>query len=158
MRQCRTIGRIDRPRRPDDPRSRLRYPRTGRILMVRDDANRGHVSVDNRLPATKLLACFDVDLKAGCHQSGVMSVDRARLQRNIAAVVRRHRESTRLSQEAFADHIGMHRTQYSFVERGKRDFRLSTLERVARGLEKPVWVILREAEEDSGNPAGVLLT
>jgi len=126
--------------------------------MLREAVNRDYVSVDNRLPATKLLACFDVDLKAGCHQSGVMSVDRARLQRNIAAVVRRHRESTRLSQEAFADHIGMHRTQYSFVERGKRDFRLSTLERVARGLEKPVWVILREAEEDSGNPAGVLLT
>lgn len=76
-----------------------------------------------------------------------MKVDRTGLQMRIAKVVRRHREGTRLSQEAFADHIGMHRAQYSFVERGRRDFRLSTLERVAKGLEQPIWVLLREAEE-----------
>ena len=151
------IGLADRPRCPG-LRPGYDWSHMEHILMLRDDDNFDYVSDDNRLSPTNLLSCFDVDLKADCHQSGVMSVDRARLQRNIAAVVRRHRESTRLSQEAFADHIGMHRTQYSFVERGKRDFRLSTLERVARGLEKPVWVILREAEEDSGNPAGILLT
>ena len=151
------IGLADRPRCPG-LRPGCDWSHMEHILMLRDDDNFDYVSDDNRLSPTNLLSCFDVDLKADCHQSGVMSVDRARLQRNIAAVVRRHRESTRLSQEAFADHIGMHRTQYSFVERGKRDFRLSTLERVARGLEKPVWVILREAEEDSGNPAGILLT
>ena len=69
------------------------------------------------------------------------------MQMCIAEVVRRHRKNTRLSQEAFADLIGMHRTQYSFVERGKRDFRLSTLARIADGLEEPIWTILREAEE-----------
>ncbi len=67
----------------------------------------------------------------------------------IADVVRRHRMSTRFSQETFADHIGMHRAQYGFLEQGRRDLRLSTLERVADGLEMPLWVILREAEESS---------
>lgn len=40
----------------------------------------------------------------------------------------------------------MHRAAYGFVEQGRRDVRLSTLERVAEGLEEPMWVILKEAE------------
>lgn len=70
-----------------------------------------------------------------------------RLQLRIAEVVRRHRQRTKLSQEAFADHIGMHRAQYGFIERGRRDLRLSTLERVADGLDQPIWTLLREAED-----------
>ena len=72
---------------------------------------------------------------------------RPRLQSRFADAVRRRRKATNLSQEAFADHIEMHRAQYSFIERGKRDFRLSSLERVAQGLGQPLWEILREAEE-----------
>lgn len=87
-------------------------------------------------------------------QSNVLEHRQTRMQMCIAEVVRRHREHTRLSQEAFADQIGMHRTQYSFVERGKRDFRLSTLARVAVGLEMPIWTILREAEELSADSGG----
>ena len=82
-------------------------------------------------------------------QSRIVERPRTRLQMRIADVVRRHRMSTRLSQETFADHIGMHRAQYGFLERGRRDLRLSTLERVADGLETPLWVILREPEESS---------
>lgn len=150
MKQYQVIRCVDRPWHPVGSPLKRELPHRERIAALGDDANRDGHSVDNRLSSPWLLSCFNVDLNADCHQSGVMSVDHARLQRDIAAVVRRHRESTRLSQEAFADHIGMHRTQYSFVERGKRDIRLSTLERVARGLQKPVWVILREAEEGNG--------
>lgn len=69
------------------------------------------------------------------------------LQKRIGDVIRRHREATGLSQEAFADSIEMHRAQYSFIERGKRDIRLSTLQRLARGLKVPLWKILKEADE-----------
>lgn len=72
---------------------------------------------------------------------------RSRLQQRVGQVVRRHREAKEWSQEAFADHIKMHRAQYGFLEQGKRDLRLSSLERVAHGLGKPIWEILREAEE-----------
>ena len=69
------------------------------------------------------------------------------LQTRIADALRKHRESdTGLSQEQFADHIGMHRAQYGAIERGTRDLRLSTLLRAAKGLERPAWVILKEAE------------
>ena len=74
---------------------------------------------------------------------------RSALQHRIGDVVRRGRKARNMSQEAFADHIEMHRAQYNFVERGVRDLRLSTLERVALGLEQSLSVILGEAEEAS---------
>ena len=88
-----------------------------------------------------------------CQSAGIRS-RRTWMQMRIAEVVRRYRKKTGLSQEAFADQIRMHRTQYSFVERGKRDFRLSTLSRVADGLEMTISTILREAEELSLNTGG----
>lgn len=77
-------------------------------------------------------------LEQGTHSS---------LQHRIANAVRRRRKASNMSQEAFADHIDMHRVQYGLIERGIRDLRLSTLERVARGLELPLSMILRDAEE-----------
>ena len=76
-----------------------------------------------------------------------MKSARSRLQERIGYVIRRHRESKKWTQEGFADHIKMHRAQYGFVEQGKRDLRLSSLERVAQGLDEPAWVILKEAED-----------
>lgn len=69
------------------------------------------------------------------------------LKHRLGNVIRRHRQSGNRSQEAFADFIEMHRAQYGFVERGKRDLRLSTLERIAEGLGQPLWVLLRDAED-----------
>lgn len=58
------------------------------------------------------------------------------------------REAQHWTQEGFADHIKMHRTQYGVFERGNaRDVQLSTLERIAAGLGEPVWALIREAEE-----------
>ena len=71
---------------------------------------------------------------------------RTALKQRIGDVIRRHREARNFTQEGFADHIEMHRAQYGLVEQGKRDLRVSTLERVAAGLGEPVWAILREAE------------
>lgn len=80
--------------------------------------------------------------------SRCMRVARSRLQHRIAGVIRRHREGHRWTQEAFADHIEMHRAQYGLVERGgSKDIQLSTLERIAAGLGESVWTLVREAEE-----------
>jgi transcriptional regulator with XRE-family HTH domain len=76
-----------------------------------------------------------------------MKKPRARLQERVAVVIRRYREAGKWTQDAFAAHIEMHRAQYSIMEEGRKDVRLSTLERVAKGLEVPMWVILRDAEE-----------
>lgn len=39
------------------------------------------------------------------------------------------------SQEALAEHLGMHRTFIGHLETGRKDFRLSTLIRVAEALD-----------------------
>jgi len=75
-----------------------------------------------------------------------MKSSRASLKLRIGEVIRQHRQAKNWTQEAFADHIEMHRAQYGLVEQGKRDLRVSTLERVAAGLGESAWAILREAE------------
>ena len=82
-----------------------------------------------------------------------MKRPRARLQERVAEVIRRYREAGKWTQDAFAGHIEMHRAQYSIMEEGRKDVRLSTLERVAKGLQVPMWVILREAEESNAHKA-----
>ena len=76
----------------------------------------------------------------------MLSTRRA-LPERLGEVIRRRREAAGWSQEAFADAIGMHRAQYGLIERGKKDLRLSSLERVVAGLRVPLSTILREAED-----------
>ena len=76
----------------------------------------------------------------------MMSTRRA-LPERLGEVIRRRREAAGLTQEAFADDIEMHRAQYGLIERGKKDLRLSSLERVAAGLKVPLSTILSEAED-----------
>ena len=76
----------------------------------------------------------------------MMSTRRA-LPERLGEVIRRRREAAGWTQEGFADEIAMHRAQYGLIERGKKDLRLSSLERVAAGLKVPVATILREAED-----------
>ena len=76
----------------------------------------------------------------------MMSTRRA-LPERLGEVIRRRREAAGWTQEGFADEIEMHRAQYGLIERGKKDIRLSSLERVATGLKVPVATILREAED-----------
>lgn len=56
------------------------------------------------------------------------------LQRKVGDAIRQSRGSLGLSQEAFADTLGMHRTYYSAVERGERNLTLQSLNRIAEGL------------------------
>jgi transcriptional regulator with XRE-family HTH domain len=53
------------------------------------------------------------------------------LQRTVGRNLRRHREERGLSQEAFADVVGVHRTYMGAIERGERNLTLRSLERIA---------------------------
>ena len=59
------------------------------------------------------------------------------LQRTVGRNLRAFREARGLSQEAFADVLGVHRTYMGGVERGERNLTLKSLERIAGrvGLE-----------------------
>lgn len=72
-------------------------------------------------------------------------MDAATLQKRLGLAVRKQREALDLSQEAFADSIGMHRAYYSAIERGERNITLHTIYRVARGLKMRVSDLMDEA-------------
>lgn len=61
--------------------------------------------------------------------------------------MRAYRTDTGLSQEHFADSIGMHRVYYSSVERGERNITLATLQRIAQGLGVPMADLLVAADD-----------
>jgi transcriptional regulator with XRE-family HTH domain len=53
------------------------------------------------------------------------------LQRTVGRNLRAYREDKKLSQEAFADELGVHRTYMGGIERGERNLTLKSLERIA---------------------------
>lgn len=71
--------------------------------------------------------------------------DRALADR-IGAAMRSRRQLLKVSQEAFADQIGMHRTYYSALERGEINLTLKTIRRVSSGLGVKIWELLKDAD------------
>ena len=59
---------------------------------------------------------------------------RTSLQVRLAKAIRARREALGKSQEAFADHIHVHRTYYGAVELGKQNLTLKSIENIAEGL------------------------
>jgi transcriptional regulator with XRE-family HTH domain len=68
------------------------------------------------------------------------------LPQRIGAALRRRREAQEISQEDFAELVGMHRTYYSAIERGLKNVRLETLERICIALRTRMWEVMKEAE------------
>ena len=56
------------------------------------------------------------------------------LQRRLGRKLRSYRQDRGLSQEAFADVLGVHRTYMGGVERGERNLTLRSVERIAAQL------------------------
>ena len=66
--------------------------------------------------------------------------------RRFAENLRRERVRAGLSQERLSFVCDLHRTEISLLERGRREPRLSTLVRLARGLRIPVTALLDGVE------------
>jgi transcriptional regulator with XRE-family HTH domain len=61
------------------------------------------------------------------------------LQRNFGRNLLAYRKAKGLSQEAFADTLGFHRTYMGGVERGERNLTLKSVERIAGRIgEEPL--------------------
>lgn len=74
------------------------------------------------------------------------------LQRRLGDQVRRIRLQRDLSQEAFADTLGFHRTYIGGLERGERNLSLKAVERLAEQLGVDPLSLLAAAEVP-GDPA-----
>lgn len=67
------------------------------------------------------------------------------LQRTVGQNLRRYRLNRGLSQEAFADLVGVHRTYMGGVERGERNLTLRSVERIAAVIEVEPLELLKPA-------------
>jgi transcriptional regulator with XRE-family HTH domain len=65
------------------------------------------------------------------------------LQRTVGRNLRAYRLKRGLSQEAFADVVGVHRTYMGGLERGERNLTLRSLERIAERLKLEPLELLR---------------
>ena len=65
------------------------------------------------------------------------------LQRNFGRNLRAYREARGLSQEAFAEQLGFHRTYMGGVERGERNLTLKSVERISERLKVEPLELLR---------------
>lgn len=65
------------------------------------------------------------------------------LQRNIGHNLRAYRQARGLSQEAFAEVLGVHRTYMGAVERGERNLTLRSVERIAARIDADPLSLLR---------------
>ncbi len=66
------------------------------------------------------------------------------LQRAVGRALRRFRLERGLSQEAFADVVGVHRTYMGGLERGERNLTLRSLERIAAAIDVDPMELLRD--------------
>jgi len=66
------------------------------------------------------------------------------LQRTIGHNLRAYRKARGLSQEAFAEVLGVHRTYMGGVERGERNLTLRSVERIAERIEEDPLSLLRQ--------------
>jgi transcriptional regulator with XRE-family HTH domain len=69
-----------------------------------------------------------------------------RIEKSFGVVLRERREKLGLSQEAFADKAGIHRTYVSSIERGKVKVSIEIAEKLAIAVETPLSVIWRQIE------------
>lgn len=65
----------------------------------------------------------------------------------IGLAVRQRRESLCVRQEDVAKKLKMHRTYYGAIERGQKNVRLETLERICAVLKISMWEVMQDAEE-----------
>jgi transcriptional regulator with XRE-family HTH domain len=62
---------------------------------------------------------------------------------HVGKNIRSNRKRLDLTQEALAHKCGLHPVELGRAERGKRDLRVSTVAKIARGLEIPACELLR---------------
>ena len=68
------------------------------------------------------------------------------IEKHFGQAVRRRRERLKLSQEAFADRAGIHRTYVSSIELGKVQVSIGVAMKLAAALETPLSRIFQDLE------------
>jgi transcriptional regulator with XRE-family HTH domain len=72
--------------------------------------------------------------------------------KRLGVAIRRLRKARGLSQEAFADRVGLDRTYVSAIERGRRNPTLRIIQCLAGGLGVPVSALFLDAVDGAAEP------
>lgn len=75
-----------------------------------------------------------------------------KIEKLFGAAVRRRRQKLGLSQEAFADKAGIHRTYVSSIELGKVGISIGVAYQLAQALEVPLSRLFRDVERMLEDP------
>ena len=68
------------------------------------------------------------------------------LQRVVGRNLRAYRQAKGLSQEAFAEVVGVHRTYMGGLERGERNLTLRSVERIAERIDVDPLALMRPSD------------
>ena len=79
-----------------------------------------------------------------------MQENKIRLQKTLAAIVKKHRNASKKSISLLSNEIMLAKSLWSDLESGKKDPQLSTLWRIAEALDIPLSAIIKELEEKMG--------
>jgi transcriptional regulator with XRE-family HTH domain len=71
------------------------------------------------------------------------------LQRAVGRNLRAYRKARGLSQEAFAEVVGVHRTYMGGLERGERNLTLKSVERIAARLDLSALQLMQTAAPET---------
>lgn len=69
------------------------------------------------------------------------------LQRTVGRNLRAYRKARGLSQEAFAEIVGVHRTYMGGLERGERNLTLRSVERIAERIDVDPLALMAERSD-----------
>ena len=75
-------------------------------------------------------------------------MDELTLKRQFGIAVRKCRLSKNISQEKFAETVGLHRTYISEVERGERNVSLINIAKIAKGLNISISELFNQVEKE----------
>lgn len=78
-----------------------------------------------------------------------MDMEEINLKKKFGITVRKYRLKKNISQEKFAEIVGLHRTYISEVERGERNVSLENIQKIAFGLDVKVSELFEEIERES---------
>lgn len=72
------------------------------------------------------------------------------VRKNLGERIRFLRQQRKLSQEAFADICGLHRTYLGAIERGERNVSIDNLDRIAKGFGITISQLVKFAKTRRG--------